>query len=82
MLYIPNTKIITSERGQPLYIGQNSWSQTCPLFGGSTVHTILYDSCYHEAIGLSTNAQHVCIVCLLAIAIAILHRIKKKVKQE
>ncbi len=28
---------ITSERGQPLYKGQNAGSGTCPLFGGSTV---------------------------------------------
>ncbi len=30
---------ITSERGQPLYKGENAGSQVCPLFGGSTVHT-------------------------------------------
>ncbi len=28
---------ITSERGQPLYKGQNPGSQMCPFFGGSTV---------------------------------------------
>jgi len=29
----------TSDKGQPLYKGQNGWSQTCPFFGGSTVCT-------------------------------------------
>ncbi len=25
------------KRGQPLYKGQNAWSQGCPLYGGSIV---------------------------------------------
>ena len=33
---------ITSERGQPLYKGQTSGSQWCPLFGGSTVYALAH----------------------------------------
>ena len=33
--------ITTSERGQPLN-GQNGWSQTCPLFRGSTGITLVF----------------------------------------
>ncbi len=39
---------ITSERGQPLYKGQNAGSQVCPLFGGSTVLKSLHTAYFQQ----------------------------------